>query len=909
MSMSIQLQILDVDYTLTNSKPHVRIFGKTPDGKSITVFASNLLPYFYILPKDGKKQELITTIKEKFNGIVIGIDEVDKFLPIGYQKEPTKMIKIILNNPAMVPTVRDGLIRHNSVEDIFEADILFKYRFMIDHNLFGMRWYEVDGDGIGTTTVKTDKKIEALSIKELNKDENVSLKYLSIDIEALSSEGGLPDPNKDQIIMLSLAFYPTYNGKSSLVLISKRVKNNKETLGFATEKEMLEEFLKIIDDFDPDILLGYNSSNFDFPYIDARLSKNNLPRTLGRCAQKQMRIDKFGNQEKITIPGRVVVDVYNLIREAVVKFGLYRGLKRYGLGNVSQLILGESKVDILHTEIDSYWRDNGLRFQKLIDYSRRDAELPLRILFDRNMIDKFIEISKVSGLVLQDVLDGGEATRIDNLLLREFNRRNYVIPNKPTAEALSRINEERSKHGLKGGFVLNPTVGFHDKCVVYLDFKSMYPTIMMAFNICPTTLIRDDENVEFIKTSYGTRFVSPKVSKGIVPQILEYLISTRDKLKKEMKSAKTEEKKRILFAKQYAFKTVANAFYGYSGYTRARIYVLDIANTITHIGRESISRTKDIVETKTDYKVVYSDTDSVMVKLNTLDVGEAFKIGDSLVETINKGLDDLLKIKTENVFRSLLILSKKRYAGWSFEPTDDGWEETIVTKGIETVRRDWCNLVSETLQEVLNTILKGQDTAKALKIVKDRIEDIKNGRMDIDKLVITKSISKSLKSYKGVQPHVELVRKMRKRDPASLTGVGDRIGYVIVQGLGMLSKRAEDPEYVKKHKLKVDAKYYIESQLLPPLERVFESLKINRSDLMNVGKQMGLFDVMKIQREENGFVEYVTDIEGFICISCNNVFRRIPLIGRCDHCNGEVVFYQGEHRSKVLNPVAVPLSR
>lgn len=909
MTMAFQFQILDVDYVSTNSRPHVRIFGKTPDGKSITAFANNLLPYFYVLTKEGKEADLKELLKQNFNGLVAAAEEVKRFLPIGYSKEPVKMVKVILNNPAMVPKVRDDLGKSNVVKEIFEADILFKYRFMVDHDVYGMRWYEVEGNGLNTNTVKTDKRVEAEKIKEIDREENANLKYLSVDIEALSSEAGLPDPTRDEIIMISMVFHPSYRNKNSLVLVAKKTRNNEGTVGFTSEKEMLEEFVKIVNDFDPDILLGYNSSNFDFPYIDTRLSKNNLPRTLGRCSQKPMRIDRFGNRDKITLPGRVVVDVYDLIREAVVKFGLYKGLKRYSLGDVSQLILGESKIDIDHTEMEEHWKDNREKFQKLIDYSRRDAELPLRLLFDRNMIDKFIEIAKVSGLVLQDVLDGGEATRIDNLLLREFNKRGFVIPNKPSPGQLARLAEQRRMHGLKGGFVLEPVIGFHDKCVVYLDFKSMYPTIMMAYNICPTTLLQEGEGIRHVKTTHGTRFVSPEIRKGIMPEILGYLISTRDKIKKEMMSAKSRSKRRLLYAKQYAFKTVANAFYGYSGYIRARMYVLDIANTITQTGREAIGKTKETVESKTKYKVIYSDTDSVMVKLDTTDVKDAFKVGNGLVDTINKGLDGILKIKTESVFKTLIILSKKRYAGWCFEPLDGTYEETIVTKGIETVRRDWCNLVSETLQEVLNTILKEQDTNKALNVVRRKVEELKTGKMDIDKLVITKSVSKSLRTYKGVQPHIELVKKMRKRDPAAVTGIGDRIGYVIVQGLGMLSKRAEDPEYVKKNNLRIDSKYYIENQLLPPLERVFESLDINKSQLMGAGRQMGIFDALKMQREENGLSEYVTDAEGMICLGCNNILRRMPLTGRCGHCNGELVFYQGRKRSKVLNPVAVPLSR
>lgn len=905
--MPIEFQLLDADYIFVDNKPHIRLFGKTNDKKSITIFFDNFYPYFYILPNEEKEEQLKKYLLEKHGNLIINIENVEKFLSIGYNEKPVNLLKVTLTNPAMVPTVRDDLITKPFVKEVFEADILFKYRFMADNNISGMNWYSVEGNGIKTNTVKTERLIKANSIKSIIKEENISLKYVSIDIETYSGEGGMPDSTKDPIIMISMFFYPAYKGENSIVLMAKKVKNHiNDTKSFTNEKEMLEEFKKIIDEYDPDILLGYNSSNFDFPYLEARLKINNIPRTLGRCSQKPMICSKFTNKYTVTIPGRVVVDVYSLIKEATTKFGLYKGLKRFGLGDVSQLILGENKIDVSHSEINSHWEDEGDKFEKLVNYSRKDAELPFRMLLEMNMLDKFVEISKVSGLVLQDVLDGGEAARIENLLLREFNKRNFVIPNKPTNEELSRRNEERIKNSLKGGFVLNPEIGFHDKAVVYLDFKSMYPSIMIALNICPTTLLIDKNiDVDKITTSYGTSFVKPTVRKGIIPQIVEYLITTRDKIKKDMKSAKNANFKKYLYAKQYAFKTVANAFYGYTGYIRARLYILEIANTITDTGRETINKTKDIIEKNTPYKVIYADTDSVMVKLKTTDVKEAFKIGEQLVELINNNLEYSLKMKIESVFKTMLLLSKKRYAGWNFEPSNDGFDESIVTKGIETIRRDWCDLVSETLQDVLNIILKEQDVKKALNLVKNKINDIKTGKMDINKLIITKSISKSLKTYKGVQPHVELLKKMKKRDPASAPGIGDRIGFVIIKGTGMVSKRTEDPDYVIKNKLAIDSKYYIESQLLPPLERVFEALNISKSELLGIGKQTGLLELMKNGKEEKTFEDYLVDIDGLICNECNNIFRRVPLTGRCDNCNGEIVFYLGDKRSRVFNPVKI----
>jgi len=905
--MELNFQILDADYIISDSKPVLRFFGRTDKNKSVTVFYEGFLPYFYILPVEGKTAEVKNFLEKKFSDLVVKVETVEKYLPIGYSNKPIILLKITLNNPAKTPLIRDNLkTEKKMIKEVFEADILFRYRFMADQNLSGMKWYHVVGDGIDTNTVKTDIKILAKEFQELKKDENMEFRYMSVDIEVISPETSIPDPEKDPIIIISMYFYPAFNGKNSMILAAKKLRQpDTDTFGFFNEKELLNEFLKIVDRFDPDIILGYNINNFDLPYIETRLRKNGLPRTIGRCNQKNIFPRKITNRFRNIIYGRVVVDVYDLVKEAALKFGLFRGLKRYGLDDVSKVVLNDGKIDITHREIKKHWVDDGKQLKKLLDYNRKDAQLPMNILFKEGMLDKFLEISKVSGIVLQDAIDGGESTRVENLLLREFNKKNYLISCKPDPHIVSRRNLERRKEGLKGAFVLSPDVGFHDKCVAYLDFKSMYPSIIRSFNICPTTLITDSaKKLECLETPNGAKFVSAKIREGIIPQILKYLLDTRSKIKSDMKHAKKQERKRYLYAKQYAFKTIANAFYGHLGYIRARLYVLEIANAITSTGREMIKKTKQTVEQKTPYKVVYADTDSVMVGFKTPDVQEAFKTGEKICELINNEIHHILELKIENIFKTLLILSKKRYAGWNFEPVDSGWEESIITKGIETVRRDWCDLVSETLSEVLETILKEQDIKKSVKVAKDKIEQIKTGKMDIDKLVVTKSISKSLKSYKGIQPHTELVKKMQSRDPATAPSVGDRVGFVIVKGLQMISKRAEDPDYVKKHGLKIDSKYYIESQLLPPLERVFEAIGVNRSDLIDGSKQLGLFESIKEEAKKSTFFEdSLSEIDGFICNNCNNIFRRPPLSGKCNFCNGEIVFYKGEKKSRVYSPV------
>jgi DNA polymerase I len=881
---------------MLGNSPVVRLFGKTREGKTVCAFYKNYFPYFYILSKKRSKAEEF--LKKEFNNLVISIEDVKKYLPIGYQKEKTELIKITLKDPSKVPEVRDAIKREKIADDMFEADILFKYRFMSDFGLSGLKWIKVSGNPTKTITVKTDLVITAETIENTDEEGEAELKLMALDIETISEKEDVPDSKKDIIAMISFSFFPHYKKQNSLVLTAKPVKTDKKNvICFANEKSMLEEFLKIIESFDPDIILGYNVNNFDFPYIIDRLRENKLSLTMGRCKEKQFLSKKLGVKYRNSMIGRTIVDVYDLIRESIQKGSLR--LKRLGLGDVSRELLNDDKIDIMHSEISKYWNGNEEQIKKLVEYARKDAELVMKLLLEKNMLDKFFALTKVSGVLLQDCLDGGEAVRLENLLLREFNKKEFVLPCKP--DDVERRTVEREKKELKGALVLEPKTGLHTSCVVYLDFRAMYPSIFISYNICPTTIVLTKEDIETIKTPYGAEFVLPKIREGIISGILKYLIKERDKVKAQMKSSRDESEKRNLDAKQYALKIMANAFYGYTGYLRARLYVLDIANAITSCGRDIISKTKEVFEKVPDCEVVYGDTDSVMIKTKTNDLDEAFSIGKNLEGIINKELKGIVEMKIENVFKTLLILSKKRYAGLTYEKVDGNWKEGFVMKGIETVRRDWCDLTTKTLFEVLNILLKEQNSKKAFKFVKEIMVKLQNNQIPIEDLVITKSISKSLSSYKGVQPHVELVKKMRKRAPAEAPGVGDRVSFVIVKGLQLMSDRAEDPDWIKRHGLPVDPKYYIESQILPPLERVFEVIGINKSELAGMGKQLVLGDAIKNHLKLDSVLNTA---DGFICNKCNQIYRRVPLIGKCLNCQGELLFVSNGTKARYLQYIS-----
>jgi len=898
--MELNFQLLDVDYIVLNNHPVIRLFGKTEDNKTVCAFYEGFYPYFYVLPKKDEEEKLVEELQNKFPTDVKKIEEIKKILPIGFQTNETEIFKIILKDPSRTALIREHLRKQSFVEDVFEADILFKYRFMADFSLSGMRWYKISGKVAPTKSVRSTQTIQIDKIEPVEKIENAELKYLALDIEVASE--GIGNPTETPIAIISLSFFPAFEGKNTMVLVAKNnmKKIDHDVVAFKDEKGMLEKFLDVVEKFDPDIIVGYNINDFDIPFISERLRINKMRRTLGRCNEKPLVSRRIGeNKFKNTIVGRAIVDPYWMIKDMAGR-GFFVGLKRFSLEDVSQYLLGEGKLEFSHTDIPVYWNGNEEQIKKFIDYARRDSELVLKLLLEKGFLDKYIGISKVSGLLLQDSLDTGEAGKIENLLLREFNKENFVLPCKPSDREILKRRKEREKTGLKGAFVLDPAVGLHTNCVAYLDFASMYASIFISYNICPTTLITEEAGSEAITTPFGASFVPPSIRKGVIPRTLERLIQERNIVKDQMKKEKDPVRKRALDAHQEALKRIGNAFYGYTGFFLGRIYVLDIANAITSCGRNYIQETKKLVESQTKYKVIYGDTDSVMIEADTKDVDKAIEIGSQMAQLLNDKFEGKLRAKVENIFKTILILTKKRYVGWSFEKVDSQFEDQVIMRGIETVRRDWCDLIGETLEKILHMILKEQNPQKAFAYFREIVQKLQDNQIPIEKLMITKGISKRPEQYRGTQPHIELVKKMKKRGEARVPTIGDRVNFVIVKGLQMISERAEDPEYVKKHKLKIDSRYYIESQLLPPLERVFEAIGISKSELVGLGKQMLLKEMISNHAKKPVTEKILLQAEGVICNKCNTSFRRTPLIGKCTSCGGELEFYSGENRSKIL---------
>ncbi len=891
--VNMLLQILDCDYVETNGKPTIRIFSKTEKGGTVCVFYEGFLPYFYV-DAGSELEEYLQGRKE-----VIGIEKVLRKPAIGYTTKLREYYKITLTSPRHVKKIREELAKKRWVKQIFEADILFKYRFLVDHDLGGMRWMRVNGVRIPTKTVKCSSLL-AKELKPAEKEDNAPLKFLSLDIECLPENELKPLSPEDKIILVGLAFNPPYRGMDTLVLVAKPFSNGERNIiGTEGERELLSRLLRVIEEYDPDIITGYNVQGFDLPHLIARLKANKLPLTIGRCASKPMRARKVGEYYEITIPGRVVVDPFLILRRDP-----RQRFKRYDLNTVAKALLGEEKIDIKFREMSEYWNGSREKLEKFVRYVERDAKLALDLLLKRRLLDKFYELCKISGLLLQDVF-GGQSKRIENVVLYEFKRRGLLMPCRPTQKEVSERRKEREKHGLKGAVVLEPERGLHkDTITLVLDFTSLYPNIIRTYNISPDTLILEEEPEEYEVAPNGAKFVSSKLYRGVFPTILDNFLEKRIRIKKLAKQA-TGERKYFLNAVQLALKDMANSMYGYTGFLLARLYVLDVANAITAYGRKNLLFTKDLIEKNfKGCKVIYGDTDSVFLKTQLTSLDEAEELGKRICKFVSDRLPGTLELDFDKLFRTFLIMTKKRYAGWCFSKENGKWVDSIITKGIETVRRDWCDLVSEAQQKVLEFILKKGDVKSATRYVQDIITKLKRNEIPLEKLTIVKSITKSLDEYEGVLPHVEVAKKIAKRNPARAPKIGDRVSFVIVAGNAMLSKRAEDPEFVKENNLQLDWDYYLSNQILPAIERILNAVGVTKEELLGEGHQMTMLDVFnsEVKREmaqkkstvEEVAKEVILDgWEEFVCMKCKRSYSRIPMRGVCD-CGGELrIAYRG----------------
>ena len=299
-------------------------------------------------------------------------------------------------------------------------------------------------------------------------------------------------------------------------------------------------------------------------------------------------------------------------------------------------------------------------------------------------------MSRVSGLLTSFILTRGQQIKVLSQIYRKAKNENLIIPTKSTEF----VSEENDEVAYQGATVIEPQKGFYDTPIVTLDFASLYPSIMIAHNLCYSTLLTEEQRKTmpedfFEQSPTGDYFVKASVKNGILPTILKDLLAARSQVKKQLSNEKDPFSRAILDGRQLALKISANSVYGFTGATIGKLPCIEISRSVTGYGRVMIEQIKKIVEDKYrvqngypfDSSVIYGDTDSIMINFGKISLEEAMKFGKEASIEVTKHFVSPIKLEFEKVYFPYLLISKKRYAGLFWTKLEK--YDKIDMKGIE----------------------------------------------------------------------------------------------------------------------------------------------------------------------------------------------------------------------------------
>jgi DNA polymerase I len=794
----IQFFPIDVTYKVENNKAVIYLFGRTIDGKQICVTDDSFKPYFYVIPKKGFE------IQEKLEKLKVGeepeISEIIKTETVSkkYSGKDVEAIRVFTKLPKDVPIIRDIIKKWDMIESINEYDILFIRRYLIDKNIVPLTLCQAEGEFVNLKSKVP--VLKASLVEHFSDDALTKPRILAIDIETYNPMGHNVMPEKNPIIMVAF-----YGDNYKKVITWKRFKTSLDYIDFvASEEEVIKKIKEVFDEYKPDIVTGYFSDGFDFPYIKTRASKYKIKLDLG-LDYSDLTISK---SQTAKIKGIAHVDVFKFVRR-VMRIDL--DTEAYGLNSVASELLNEKKMEVDLDNLAHIWDNEPDKIEEFCKYNLHDATLTYKLC--EKILPSIIEFVKIVGLPIYDINRMGFSQLVEWYLLKQAPHFNEIAPNKPHYDEVN----ARKMQTYRGAFVFEPEPGLYNDIVVF-DFRSLYPTIISSHNISPATLNCECcEGKEIAPTEEKYWFCTKK--KGFIPHMIEELITRRMRIKEMMK----KEQNVFLEARQNSLKLLANSFYGYLGFYAARWYSLESAKSITAYGRFYIQKVINKAKAEA-FKVLYSDTDSIFLSLD----GKSKEGAERFAEAINVELPGLMELEYEGFYPSGIFVSakigafgaKKKYALIS----EDG---VIKIKGFETVRRNWSVIAKEVQENVLNIILKKGDKEKAFEYVKSTIHDLRAKKVHLDKVIITTQLQKEIVSYDAVGPHVAVAQKLKNK--GVVVGPGSMISYIVTQGKDRIRDRAKLPDEVKADEY--DAEYYINNQVIPAVEKIFEVIGYSKDDL------------------------------------------------------------------------------
>jgi len=873
MQWEEEMCIISGSYQSSDGKPHrttVELWCRSRAGHSVTLLVNGLRPYVVIAlpgkPRPASEADSALDYLRSMDWAVNVTPIGDKWTPDGDKPH----WKVEVPQPWMItrgPNIRKTL---QESWEVSSADILFERRLLLDYDLGPhisacgeVLWAGERAPVEARDESTTDRATATGRITEVG---GAGLYPVDMVLSCTVDDLSITEPFRTPFVTFSFDLETSIQSNRILcaaAVIDKGGERTEHTFQ-GEEGDIMEGLTKLLRSEDPDIITGYNIDNFDLPRMEERADvlagRSRMEAAAlygwGRVPMLQSenrRLFPSRQQNRVwRIPGRIPLDAWWQARQTLRP-------QRETLKYVSKLLWPEDedkhKLDIDASQMDREWAE---RPEEVLEYCVRDTVLPLDILDRLQSVARKEALASVSLTTVETASSGTTSQWLDSLVIRLADRRNVSVPTTNSGP--------RRRDQIAGGYVHEVDAGL-EPWVVVLDFKSMYPSIMIANNICSTTLLRDGsvDDSHSVSPITETRYLSKEDRLGLVPQLLEQLMQSREVHKAALSAARESGDEAEAFLQdqlQYAVKILMNSFYGVFASSFYRFTHPDLGASITEWARHNIRGIIAHVE-KDGHEVVYSDTDSIFVKAPVdkeapinkppedspihadweRAKAETLRFGESLASEFTK---EGAELELETALSAFFSHgAKKRYVGRVVWP-----REEMLIRGYEVRRTDSFALLTRTMTEMFEMILNGEEWA-AVEMTKSVIDDVKARRVDAADLVISRSCKGTLrrdgtvdfsKVYENPNglPYVRAAKKRIERDLPFTPGM--KVGYVVTSAKNspmdvepwLVDEIGEDPP-------RYDPEYYAR-RLATALGRITEAFGWGKTELMSGSRQQTLFD-------------------------------------------------------------------
>ncbi len=809
---------IDYDYFDFEGRNYAKIIGRNSQGKRICIVDSCDVFFWAILKKNLSKSktdrliEKIKKIKLDVKGRQTEVEKVELHEK-NFLGQKVRALKIFATNYKDLHNVADKL-GFPEIEKRRGYDLGYVTHYIIEKKIIPLNWYKISGEvldnspefgGIGQN-LDVDLCLRVSSIIPAKK-QDFSPKVLAFDIETDEFQIG-----KGKILMVSLV---SKNFKK--VLTWEKTNKKPDFVEYVKdEAELLEKFVEYVKKISPDFLVGYFSDGFDLPYMKARAEIHKINLSLG--LDKSQPVFRRGAFLTCRINGIVHIDLLRFVSTA---YSQYMQSETLSLNDVSKEFLNDKKNDFEFKSVskmsDSDWKD-------YFTYNLQDSDLTYRLFF--KFWQDIREFSRVMQEPCFEISRNGMSKNVESYILHNLEKFNEIPEKHPIHEE---IRERRKREKYAGAFVFQPTPGLYED-LVFFDFTSYWPSIIVTFNLSKSTILEKKEKNSLEVNTGKNKFYFRK-EPGFFPEILKEIIMLRKKYKQELRNKENA----VTRARSNAFKLLANASYGYQGFFGARYYCPEASASTTSISRDFTRKTIDFINKK-NYKVIYSDTDSIALLLNKHSKKESLE----LLKEINKGLPGIIELDLEDFYKRGIWVTK-RTGGFGAKKkyaliTE---KKRLKIRGFETVRRDWCDLAREAQNKIIRMILEDGNEKKALRYIQETVKKVKERKIDRKEILIRTQLKKPISEYKSITPHVIAAKKMEEQKIP--IDEGALIEYFIAE---TRSKKKLVREKVKlvSEKGEYNIKYYLERQILPAVENIFQVFDINIKEVIQGKKQTRLGD-------------------------------------------------------------------